>query len=174
MPYCTQCGTYVLDTDQFCPHCGQAQRQAAGREAARAVPPHPSATSPPPATPPPPAGAAPAAGLRPNIAAMLCYLPGLGWIAAVIFLTLDAYRRQRYVRFHAFQGLYLAVLWLLVQVFFFPFPTGHWHPFPFPWGLRGLIKLFVIIAQVVGIIKTLQNRDYRLPVLGELAEKSLS
>jgi uncharacterized membrane protein len=112
----------------------------------------------------------------------------VGWIAALIFLTLDPYRTQRYVRFHAFQGLYLAVLWFVAQIVFFPldmrqhhfpnFPFGGDHNIAlFPliplWGIRQIIKVLVLIAQIMGIVKTRHNRAYRLPILGELAEKSM-
>lgn len=109
----------------------------------------------------------------------------MGWIAALIFLTLDPYRTNRYVRFNAFQGLYLAVLWFVAEIVFFPLdlhphhfpPWGGGRIFMFPlfpfWGLRQIIKLLVLIAQIIGIVKVRQNRDYRLPILGELAEKSM-
>ncbi len=140
------------------------------------------AGSPPPGSTPPPDSAAPGAtataavsSLPPNFAAMLCYLPGLGWIvsAAVLFFNLEPYRYNRYVRFHAFQGLYLGAVWLLAQMIFFP-NLGDFRFFPFSMGVRKLIQFLVVIAQVVGIIKTLKNQEYRLPVVGELAEKSLA
>ncbi len=107
---------------------------------------------------------------------MLCYIPGMGWIAAVIFLTVSAYRGNRYVRFHAFQGLFLAVVWLLAEKLFFPpLDVRNVHIFIFPFfGLRRLWLLAVIAAQVVGIIRTLHAQEYRLPVLADLAEKSLA
>jgi len=102
---------------------------------------------------------------------MLCYIPGVGWIAALVLLTLDPYRLNLYVRFHAFQGLYLAVVSLLTHVLWFPFGP----PIPFhSFGLRGIIQLLVFIAQIVGIVKTLKEQPYRVPLLGDLAEKSLA
>ena len=101
---------------------------------------------------------------------MLCYVPVIGWVAAVVFLAWDVYRREQTVRFHACQGLFLAVLWLLARHFFFP---GNIHIFPLI-GLRSLWKVLVLLAQVFGMIKTLQKQPYRLPVLGELAEKAMA
>ncbi len=209
MPYCTNCGTYVLDADRFCPRCGLSQQPGAtptagppprpaapvsSRPPQEARPPvTPPVTPPPPPPPPRSPGAggsaggyqpSAAAGISTNTAAALCYIPFVGWIAAIIFLTLDPYRTNRYVRFHAFQGLYLAVLWFVAEIVFFPLDL---HPhrvpwgdhsfvffpfFPF-WGLRQILKVLVLVAQIVGIVKVRQNRDYRLPVLGELAEKSM-
>jgi len=191
----------VLEADKFCPRCGRTQQPGAGLGAgapeAQAGPPAPATASPPPPPPPPPrastpsgAGpqALPAATICTNTAAALCYIPFVGWIAALIFLALDPYRTNRYVRFHAFQGLYLAVLGFVAQIVFFPldmrqhhfpgFPfwgDHHINLFPFfPfWGIRKIIQILVLIAQIIGIVKTRHNRAYRLPILGELAEKSM-
>jgi uncharacterized membrane protein len=204
MPYCSNCGTYVLEADKFCPRCGRTQQPgaapAAGApEAPAGPPPSPAAAAspPPPPTPPAPgAGASsftrpqapPTATICTNTAAALCYIPFVGWIAALIFLTLDPYRTNRYVRFHAFQGLYLAVLGFVAQIVFFPLDMRqhHFPGFPFwgdhhislfpffPfWGIRKIIQILVLIAQIMGIVKTRRNQTYRLPILGELAEKSM-
>ena len=180
MPYCNQCGTFVVDEDRFCPTCGTRQYPEG------VTPPPPKQQPPRPVTPPPAAEASATAGtagaasvpptavkpgaLQPHIAAMLCYIPAMGWIAALVFLLLEGYRHDRYVRFHAFQGLFLAVLWLIFKSMFFPF---HGHDLPF-MGFRALWLLLVIVLQVVGIIKTLSHQPYRIPVLGDLAEKSMA
>jgi uncharacterized membrane protein len=179
MLFCTNCGTKVLDSDRFCPRCGTAQRPGAALAAGTQQPETgaPQAAGPPP--PPPPVTPPPTrATMRPSTAATLCYIPFVGWIAAIVFLMLDAYRTDRYVRFHAFQGLYLAVLWFIAEKVFFPLDFHPHHEFALPflpfWGLRRVIEIFVLIAQIMGIVKTRRNEDYRLPVLGELAEKSMA
>ena len=188
MPYCNHCGAFVLDEDRFCPKCGSSQKSASAQAPAG---PEPAAASPPGAPgdefaapkspqgpPPPPLERTPAAAVAglpfpANVAAMLCYIPGMGWVAAVIFLTIYSYHLNRYVRFHAFQGLFLAVVYLLASKLFFPFSMGDVQIFPFI-GFRKLCLLLVIVAQVVGMIKTLQHQEYRLPVLGELVDKSMA
>lgn len=162
MPFCTKCGASVGHDDRFCPNCGMPQHATPVAESSAVPPPPP----PPPATPP-----TANATIRPNVAAMLCYIPGIGWIAALIFLTLDPYRLNQYVRFHAFQGLYLAVIALLTHVFWFPFGVA--APFHF-FPLRHLIHLAVLIAQIIGIIKTIKEEPYRVPLVGDLAERSLA
>ncbi len=138
-------------------------------------PPPPPPPQPPQAAPSTPSTAGqPVTSLQPNTAALLCYIPGLGWIAAAIFLTLYPYNQNRYVRFHAFQGLYLAVLWLLAQVFFLPLPGFHdgvFHPF---FGIRGALKVAVLVAQIIGIVKTARNQDFRVPIVADLADRSLA
>src|ERR1700675_4777800 len=94
MPYCVQCGNAGGNSDQFCGKCGS--RQAAGR-----------ATSAPPGDF--------MHGVSNRNASLLCYIPMVGWVAAIVVLASDRYRRETQVRFHAFQGLYLFVAWLIVD-----------------------------------------------------------
>ena len=95
MPFCSQCGNQV----------GPADSIAALRRQTAAWTPAPR----PPRQP----GATPSAGLNPRTASILCYIPGIGWIASIIVLASDRFRHDRHVRFHGFQGLYLFVAWLL-------------------------------------------------------------
>ena len=164
MPYCTHCGNQVSDGDRYCAKCGNPQGIGA-------PPPGPQA---PAAEPPPAAGAqVPKStySIKPNHAALLCYIPQMGWIASVIFMSLEPYRSNRYIRFHALQGLFLFVLYLLAHTVFgfVPVPV---FPFRF-FNFRRILELLVVIAQVFGIVRTARGQDYRLPILSELAEKSM-
>jgi uncharacterized membrane protein len=168
MPFCTSCGTQIGDADVFCAHCGRPQRAVPPPPVPEASPPAPEAQEPQAAPPSPPA-TKPA--VAPNVAAMLCYIPHLGWIASVIFLVSEPYKQDRYVRFHAFQGLFLQAAAMVLR-FIFPVPIP---VFPFGrWSIRGILNLLILVAQVVGIIKTVQRQAYRLPVAGDLAEKSMA
>lgn len=139
MPYCCHCGNQVKEDDVYCRRCGARQP-----------------------TPGP-------AGMSPRTASMLCYVPFLGWVAAVAILASQRFRHMRTVRFHAFQGLYLFVAWLIVD-----------------WVIRPALRLLPGRAFVLGkmlglalvavwifmLIKTSRDEVYSLPVVGELAEKS--
>src|ERR1700691_5878692 len=98
MPYCCQCGTPVRPADKFCGTCGAPQPASSGA----------SAQAGPPKLPPEFLG-----DLSGKNASLLCYIPWLGWIAAIIVLASARYKRDaaaaREVRFNAFQGLYLFV-----------------------------------------------------------------
>ena len=103
-------------------------------------------------------------------ASILCYIPWVGWIAAIVVLAADRFRENREVRFHAFQGLYLFVLWLFVDWVFSPM-------IDFGEGARivgRILKVGVLAAWVFMIVKTSQGSLFRLPVLGELADRSVS
>src|SRR6476659_6890395 len=92
MPFCSQCGNRVSDRDVYCGRCGSPQ------------PVMPSSS---------PLRADPLQGINPRTASILCYVPGIGWIASIVVLASQRFRGDRFVRFHAFQGLYLFVAWLM-------------------------------------------------------------
>lgn len=154
MPFCTQCGKQISDDARYCPGCGSAQGGASAS---------PSSA--------PASGAKFLDNMNPRTAAILCYIPVIGWIPCVILLAAQRFQRDRTVRFHAFQGLYLFVAWLLVDRAIGPVIRA----MPFDnLGLIGLMKLALVGAWVFMLIKTSNNEDYRLPVFGELADRSIA
>jgi len=113
-------------------------------------------------------------GISNRNAALLCYIPMVGWIAAVVVLASDRFRRDTQVRFHAFQGLYLFVAWLLVTWVISPAlyladGFGSFHRLA-----ASMLHLVIFVAWIVMIIKVSHNENYRLPIVGELAERSVS
>jgi uncharacterized membrane protein len=144
MPFCSQCGNGVGATDAFCGRCGARQ----------------------PVTPIP---GQPLSGISPRSASILCYVPLIGWIAAIVFLASEKFRTDRNVRFHAFQGLYLFVAWLIVNQVVKPM----FAPLPGPNYIGNLLNLAVLGVSIFMIVKTAGEETYSLPVLGELADKSL-
>ncbi len=120
-------------------------------------------------TPAAPAVGVRASGITPQTAATLCYVPWFGWIASIYVLASERFRRERDTRFHAFQGLYLFVVWLVVDRVIAPM---------FGWGfmpnLGWPMRLAVVGAGIFMLVKTSQRERFKLPVLGDLAEKSAS
>jgi len=112
-------------------------------------------------------------GLSPQTASLLCYIPILGWVAAIIVLASTRFRNNLEVRFNAFQGLYLFVAWLIVDQVVSPFLA-----WPGGWALRHqfskLLELAMIALWIFMIVKVRQGQTYRLPLLGELADRSVS
>ncbi len=113
-------------------------------------------------------------GISPRTASLLCYIPILGWIVSIVVLASARFRSDSRVRFHAFQGLYLFVAWLLVDWVISPmFGLAFLGP-PFHNVFPGLMKAVIFGAWIFMIIKTAQDETYKLPILGDLAEKSVS
>jgi uncharacterized membrane protein len=102
---------------------------------------------------------------------MLCYIPFLGWIASIVVLASERFRHDRTVRFHAFQGLYLFVVWLIVDHVMAPLlgfgAMRHMH-------LAGLAKAGMLGLWIFMLLKTGQEQFFSLPIIGELAERSVS
>lgn len=143
MAYCCQCGNPVADSDVYCGRCGARQ--------------------------PAPAASAEGRGLTPRTACVLCYVPFLGWVAAIVVLASERFRHNRLVRFHAFQGLYLFVAYLIVDWVVGPVFRMLPHT---ALRLDKLLGLGLVAVWIFMMVKASQERAYALPVLGELAEKS--
>lgn len=145
MPFCSQCGNQVEPADVFCARCGIRQPVA------------------------PPRAADPLASITPRTASILCYVPGLGWIASIVVLASERFRGNRTVRFHAFQGLYLFVAWLISDWVLKPILADipHVH-------INGIIQGVLLAMSIFMIIKASQEEAYALPIIGELAQKSVS
>jgi uncharacterized membrane protein len=150
MPFCSQCGNQVAPADIYCARCGSRQPQA------------PSGSR---------GATAPFAGITPRTASVVCYIPGVGWIASIAVLASERFRQNRPVRFHAFQGLYLFVAWLVndivVRPLFWGMPTGLHQVYR-------LVEAILLVMSIFMMVKASQDEAYALPLFGELAERSVS
>jgi uncharacterized membrane protein len=147
MPFCSHCGHEVDPRDAFCAKCG-------ARQPVQATPPHVNDLL---------------AGISPRTASILCYIPTLGWIAAVIVLATHRFRNDRTVRFHAFQGLYLFAAWLFVQWALKPVFNDLSDSFV---HIDRILEGVIIGLWIFMMIKAAHQEAYSLPVIGELAQKS--
>lgn len=102
-------------------------------------------------------------------ASILCYVPGIGWIMAIIVLAADRFRRDRALRFHGFQALYLFVAWMIEQQVLGPMlREGNLRP------MHGVLEAVLLGASILMMIKAAHREVYSLPVIGDLAHKSMS
>jgi len=118
----------------------------------------------------------PLSGISARNASLLCYIPWIGWIAAIVVLASHRFRTNAQVRFHAFQGLYIFVAWLMVEwvVSPFLFASGFLLGMPFHRMGANLLQLVVFIAWIFMLIKVSHDENYKLPIIGDLAERSVS
>jgi uncharacterized membrane protein len=143
MAFCSTCGAQIADGATTCAAC-------AGR----------GSTAPAPAV-------AVAGGMADNVAGMLAYIT---IIPAIIFLVVEPYNKSRFVRFHSFQSIFFFVavfaihiaLSVLTVVPFMILLTFPLHMLVF----LGTIALIVVLA-----IKANGGQMYKLPVIGDIAEK---
>ena len=144
MAFCNMCGAQIADGTSTCAAC--ASRAATV-----------------PATP----TTATAGGMTDNVAGMLAYIT---IIPAIIFLVMEPYNKNRFIRFHSWQCLFFAgalfVLHVGLSIFTFV-PVMGLITFP----LHLLVSLGGFILWVILLMKANQGLMYKLPVIGDLAEK---
>lgn len=96
------------------------------------------------------------------MAAALAYLP----IVAIVWLVLEPYSKDKFIRFHSIQSLGLAVVWFGLSIVLSAIPI-------LGWILLILLTPAVFIVAVVCAVKAYQNEKFKLPVLGDFAEKQV-
>jgi uncharacterized membrane protein len=158
MAFCAGCGTQIAEDVAFCPNCGKAT----GQPAAAAPPPNRGYSEP----------VSPAPPLQENIAGMLAYFT---IIPAIVFLLVEPYSRNRFVRFHSFQCLFAAVALIVIDIMlsiassiFHLVPVIGWFVAALMWPLWGLamVALWLLL-----VIKAYQHEVFKLPVVGDIAAK---
>ena len=147
MAFCNMCGAQIADGTTTCAAC-----------AAR--------------VPAAPVAAAPAGGMADNVAGLLAYIT---IIPAIIFLVMEPYNKSRFVRFHAWQNIFLHVaaigLWIILMIL-----TVAASVVPIIGHLIVMLLGFVVwvglvVVWIILLIKANQGQMYKLPIIGDLAEK---
>jgi uncharacterized membrane protein len=143
---CPNCAAAMPDNAAFCPGCGRGLRPVTRAQGMVGV-------------------------LPETLAGALAYfvLPG------IVFLLVEPYKSNRFVRFHTFQcfGVCLggvvvgAILRIAGVVLFFIPVLGHL----LVWLLSLVVILALIVIWIVLIVKAAQGEMFKLPVAGEFAEK---
>lgn len=108
-------------------------------------------------------------GLSDNGAGALAYIT---FIPAIIFLVMPPYNESSYVRFHAWQSIFLNVagliIWVAMVIVTLLSPG-------FIWFMVLIVRLLIFIALfaawLICVMKALNGARFRLPVIGALAAK---
>jgi uncharacterized membrane protein len=109
---------------------------------------------------------------------MLAYIPFclIGVVCAILFgFILDPYKKDRFIRFHAWQslaihGAFLALWigWVIVS-FILTAVARSLALITFPLSM--LLGLGALILMVFLMIKAYGNQTFKVPVIGDWAEK---
>jgi len=148
MAFCSTCGAQIADGTTTCAAC-------AGRAAAAPAP-----------------AAGTTGGMADNVAGMLAYIT---IIPAIIFLVVEPYNKSRFVRFHAFQNLFLHVaavaIWIVLMILTVAASVipiiGHLIVMLLGFG----VWIGFFIVWIILLIKANGGQMYKLPFIGDLAEK---
>ena len=143
MAFCNTCGAQVADGTTTCSVC-------AGRVATV-----PASTT------------VSVGGMTDNAAGMLAYIT---IIPAIIFLVVEPYNKSRFIRFHAWQCVFFNVAWVALWIalrIVVHIPLFGWLTL-LVWPL---VMLAGFIVWIVLLLKANQGQMYKLPVIGDLAEK---
>jgi uncharacterized membrane protein len=113
-------------------------------------------------------------GMQANIAGLLSYI--LGWITGLIFFLVE--KENKFVRFHAMQSMIIfgalfvlqIVLWMFMMVLAMMRLGAVIRLFSL---VNGVVMLVGLVLWVVLMIKAYQGEKFKLPVIGDIAEKNV-
>jgi uncharacterized membrane protein len=159
------------DNVAFCPGCGR-RMWVPGQDAKR------PAASPPVIRPPavPPVTVTPASvpsQFKDNLLAALAYIT---FMPAVIFVLIEPFKRNRFIRFHSFQSIFLTVAAIVIafalRILYSVFTLIPVVGYLIAWLALAVAVLGWGILWLVLLVKALQGQTFRLPLIGSLAEKA--
>lgn len=116
-----------------------------------------------------------ALGLDANVGAMLTYMPicGISLIYSIIVLVTE--KTNKTVRFHAFQSLLLLGAYIVCVIAVSIIGAVLSQVSGVIGGLFSLLTfVFIIgflIAAIMGCVKAYQGASFKLPVIGDMADK---
>lgn len=111
--------------------------------------------------------------LKENFAAALAYFT---FIPAIVFLNVKPFNRNRLVRFHSFQSIFLAIVTvlaaLILRILFFVFSMV--PRFGYLLGSLAILiaSLGLVFVWLVAVVKAFQGELFHLPLIGGLAERA--
>lgn len=167
MSVCQSCGIALATDTRFCQSCGSPTElrpdvsgSASAMESSAGV----AIISPP--------GETGSKTMDTNLVGALTYLAG--FVTGIVFLVLDPYKSNSFVRFHAFQSIFFNVawvafwiVWMIVSAVLTPLTAG-------VFGLIALPLMLIFTLAGFGIwiflmVQAYQQKLFRLPIVGKFA-----
>src|SRR3954470_8176995 len=153
MSFCQNCGALLSEGNAPCTICSGHSQKTAGAVAT----------------------AAPvSAGMESNAAGALAYFAG--FITGIIFLLIDPFKSDRFVRFHAFQSIFfnvawigLWIAWMIVGLVLGAMTKGLFFLIEMPINLLLMVGGFCLWAFLM--YSAYQKKTFKLPMIGALAAK---
>lgn len=101
-------------------------------------------------------------GIEQNIAGLLCYL--LGFISGIVFLVIE--KDNRFVRFHAFQSIFISATIFIASFILSIIPF-------IGWMITIVIAPFSMILWVFLMYKAYKGEWFKFPIAGDIAEQQI-
>lgn len=155
MANCAKCGAVLAAGATFCGSCGTPVAGAAPASA-------------------PAGGATTSGGLTSNVAGALAYL--FGFVTGIVFLVIEPFKNDKFVRFHAFQSIIfnvaVIVLWIvfaILSAILSYITAGIAGLILFPISM--LLWLAMMAFWVFLMYKAYNNERFMIPIVGAIAAK---
>lgn len=108
-----------------------------------------------------------AQGLNRNTKGLLCYL--VGWVTGIIFYITE--KEDKFIRFHAVQSIItfggISILYFAINLML----SISWRLWVIYSMLSSLLSLGTLILAVLLMYKAYQGEHFKLPIIGDWAEK---
>ncbi len=106
-----------------------------------------------------------------NAAGALSYL--LGFVTGIVFLVVEPYKRDKFVRFHAFQSIFYSIAVLVFEMAWSKTVLAGLFSLGYFWAIVSLVSSLIWLALVAFWIflmyKAYNNDACKIPVLGAWA-----
>lgn len=131
---------------------------------------------PAPEAPPPPAAGgseveSSSTGIDPKLAGLLCYI--LGIVTGLVFFLIE--KTHSTVRFHAAQSILYSLatiaVWIVLGIFDLVLAQISWTMASLFAMVQLLVYLGLFVLWVILLIKGYSGEKWKLPVLGDMAER---
>ena len=141
MAYCQKCGAHAEEGRKYCPECGAAMEEHVGR----------------------PADTADSDAQQNRAMGILAY------ISLLVLVPIFAARDSKFARFHANQGLVLAVIevayWIICAIINAVIYSISWR-LGFISVILSLVNILFTVLAVMGIVNAARGQMKPLPVIG--------
>jgi uncharacterized membrane protein len=165
MCVCRSCGAALAADTRLCESCGAPTALRTGVSASAVV-------SSPEAAAVSDSGETGSKTMDTNLAGTLTYLAG--FVTGIVFLVLDPYKSNSFVRFHAFQSIFFNVAWIgfgivwtILSAFLTPSTGGI-----FRLVMASMMVIFSLAGFGIWILlmyQAYQQKLFGLPILGKFA-----
>lgn len=152
--FCPKCGSQNVDNAQFCLKCGAQINQGAAPN---------TGTSPNMGPGPAPVSQT---GMQKNVSALLCYVAG--WVTGLIFYFIE---KDKFVQFHAVQSIITFGALTIIEIIIRVIPVYTFSGIAVIGVIMTIIGIITFVLWILLMVKAYQNQRFKLPLIGDMAEK---